>query len=200
MFFNKIARTGLLFLVVISCSTLNAETQTTEGKRIPTRPLPSVVDKEKQIPLVPEPLLVDGVDTISSVESSTLPPDPGKKGKEDLLGIDSDGDGVRDDIERYIVHKYPELPALRRGLYQLAQVKQHLFQYSDPDIWAKYAQAQERAIRCVSFYDPEGAYNAVLDLDAEYLNTKERYKMNSEIDASGASVITIQKAKITDCL
>ncbi|MCF6156788.1 MAG: hypothetical protein E3K36_16465 [Candidatus Brocadia sp.] len=32
-----------------------------------------------------------------------LPPDPGKAGKETLLGIDTDGDGVRDDIQRRIM-------------------------------------------------------------------------------------------------
>ena len=34
-----------------------------------------------------------------------LPPDPGEEGKLTLLGIDSDGDGVRDDIQLvYILH------------------------------------------------------------------------------------------------
>ena len=37
-----------------------------------------------------------------------LPPDPGKAGKETPLGIDTDGDGVRDDIQRYIYFIYPD--------------------------------------------------------------------------------------------
>jgi len=34
--------------------------------------------------------------------SSVLPPNPGEAGKATLQGIDSDNDGVRDDIQRYI--------------------------------------------------------------------------------------------------
>lgn len=37
-----------------------------------------------------------------SVIIDTLPPEPGEDGKLTLEGIDSDGDGVRDDVERYI--------------------------------------------------------------------------------------------------
>jgi hypothetical protein len=36
-----------------------------------------------------------------------LPPDPGEAGKVTLAGIDSDNDGVRDDIQRYIALTYP---------------------------------------------------------------------------------------------
>lgn len=32
-----------------------------------------------------------------------LPPDPGERGKQTLEGIDSDGDGLRDDVQRFIV-------------------------------------------------------------------------------------------------
>ena len=45
-----------------------------------------------------------------------LPPDPGKAGKVTLLGIDTDGDGVRDDIQRYIYFTYPDDKKLRLGL------------------------------------------------------------------------------------
>ena len=43
----------------------------------------------------------------SSTTSDTLPPDPGKAGKQTLMGVDSDGDGLRDDIQRYIYLTYP---------------------------------------------------------------------------------------------
>jgi len=32
-----------------------------------------------------------------------LPPDPGEAGKATLTGIDVDRDGVRDDLQRYII-------------------------------------------------------------------------------------------------
>jgi hypothetical protein len=40
----------------------------------------------------------------------TIPPDPGEAGKATLEGIDSDNDGVRDDIERWIVLENENLP------------------------------------------------------------------------------------------
>lgn len=48
---------------------------------------------------------VDGIAEIMSIENPNLPPDPGPEGKFTLLGIDSDGDGIRDDIYRYVVNE-----------------------------------------------------------------------------------------------
>ncbi len=46
----------------------------------------------------------------------TLPPDPGEAGKATLVGIDSNNDGVRDDLEREIVYMYPQNEEIRRVL------------------------------------------------------------------------------------
>jgi len=53
-----------------------------------------------------------------------LPPDPGPAGTATLAGIDSDGDGVRDDVERYIVFTYPQSAKIRAALTQLAKAWQ----------------------------------------------------------------------------
>ena len=50
-----------------------------------------------------------------------LPPDPGKAGKKTLLGIDTDGNGVRDDFQRYIYFTYPDDKKLRLGLTYYAK-------------------------------------------------------------------------------
>lgn len=49
-----------------------------------------------------------------------LPPDPGDAGKATMAGVDSDGDGVRDDIERWIVLNYENSARIRAALYQEA--------------------------------------------------------------------------------
>ena len=49
-----------------------------------------------------------------------LPPDPGEAGKTTLEGIDSDGDGLRDDIQRYIALTYPDSQKTRAALRQAA--------------------------------------------------------------------------------
>jgi hypothetical protein len=48
----------------------------------------------------------------------SLPPDPGVAGKVTLQGIDSDGDGIRDDVERYIGLTYPASARQRAVLAQ----------------------------------------------------------------------------------
>ena len=47
-----------------------------------------------------------------------LPPDPGAAGKTTLQGVDSDGDGVRDDVQRYIALTYPNSEKTRATLTQ----------------------------------------------------------------------------------
>lgn len=55
-----------------------------------------------------------------------LPADPGTAGTLTLAGIDSDNDGVRDDIQRYIALTYPNSARTRAVLTQLATAFQGL--------------------------------------------------------------------------
>jgi len=50
----------------------------------------------------------------------TLPPDPGEAGKTTLAGIDADGDGVRDDVQRWIAFTHPTSAKTRAALSQSA--------------------------------------------------------------------------------
>jgi hypothetical protein len=47
-----------------------------------------------------------------------LPPDPGPAGDATLEGVDVNGNGIRDDIERWIYLTYPHSEKLRRALIQ----------------------------------------------------------------------------------
>ncbi|MDX8380534.1 MAG: hypothetical protein R8M14_00305 [Ghiorsea sp.] len=40
--------------------------------------------------------------SVAVAQPSGLPPDPGAAGRGTLAGIDSDNDGVRDDVQRWI--------------------------------------------------------------------------------------------------
>ena len=50
-----------------------------------------------------------------------LPPDPGEAGKATLLGIDSNNNGVRDDVEITLARIYADEPDVRQYLYQVAR-------------------------------------------------------------------------------
>ena len=56
-----------------------------------------------------------------------IPPDPGRKATNGtLLGVDSDSDGVRDDVQRYIMALDVDHPFFKRGLLQYAAAYQEM--------------------------------------------------------------------------
>lgn len=104
-----------------------------------------------------------------------LPPDPGEAGKQTLLGIDSDSDGVRDDIQRYIYFAYPDEEKVRVALTQVALEYQGLLsQANDPDAAFNHATRMSRHGECLDYIQGEAAADTLAALRAEILNTKER--------------------------
>lgn len=62
------------------------------------------------------------------INNITLPPDPGAAGKKTLAGIDSDQDGVRDDIQRFLAKEVGKDPVLYKRALQMARdAQQSLF-------------------------------------------------------------------------
>lgn len=87
---------------------------------------------------VPRPTTAVTMDEKFSIFSGKradwLPPDPGAAGKRTIVGVDSDGDCVRDDIERYIVLEL--LPSssqkkTRKYLYEYAKWRGQFLKYSN---------------------------------------------------------------------
>ncbi len=104
-----------------------------------------------------------------------LPPDPGEAGRQTLLGIDSDSDGVRDDIQRYIYFAYPDDEKVRVAMTQLAIEYQGLLsQASDPDAAFNHATRMARHGECLDYIQGEIASDTLAALKAEFLNTRER--------------------------
>ncbi|OIP99199.1 MAG: hypothetical protein AUK35_07795 [Zetaproteobacteria bacterium CG2_30_46_52] len=105
---------------------------------------------------------------------ANLPPDPGAAGEATLEGIDSDGDGVRDDVQRWIVMSYPNSEKTRAALRQLAVD----YQNSILDVTSKAVVinnfiSMQRTLYCLSyiildFYDVSPALKSVV------LNTSAR--------------------------
>ena len=68
------------------------------------------------------------------VDGDPQPPHPGDAGKETLLGIDSDNDGVRDDVEIWINETYASTD-MRKSLKSMAKVVQlQIANSNDPDL------------------------------------------------------------------
>jgi hypothetical protein len=107
-----------------------------------------------------------------------LPPDPGEAGKATLAGIDSDNDGVRDDIQRYIALTYPSSEKTRAGLTQLAVANQDLIMNSNaPEATLlNIVSRRHRAQACMNYVGggPTNTLALQRDLRAQILNTKQR--------------------------
>ncbi|MDR4508695.1 MAG: putative metal-binding motif-containing protein [Candidatus Brocadiaceae bacterium] len=104
-----------------------------------------------------------------------LPPDPGEAGKETLLGIDTDGDGVRDDIQRYIYFTYSDEKKLRLALtYYAIEFQELLADADDREAAYEHAIKKTRHRECIWYLKGEEAINICRALRAEILNTRER--------------------------
>jgi len=104
-----------------------------------------------------------------------LPPDPGKEGKETLLGIDTDGDGVRDDIQRYIYFTYPDDKKLRLGLtYYAIEFQGVLKDANDREAAYDHANKMARHGECLYYLKGRDSFDIIDLLLAEILNTRER--------------------------
>ncbi|MCF6156790.1 MAG: hypothetical protein E3K36_16475 [Candidatus Brocadia sp.] len=126
-----------------------------------------------------------------------LPPDPGEEGKKTLLGIDTDGDGVRDDIQRYIYFTYPNDKRLRLGLtYYAIEFQGVLKDANDREAAYEHANKMARHGECLWYLKGEESIDICNALRAEILNTRERsmaYIMYS--DNLGGRVISLAPRK-----
>jgi len=114
----------------------------------------------------------------------SLPPDPGEAGKATLVGIDLDGDGIRDDIQRYIALTYPDSQKTRAALRQftLAMNKAILETFNEESA-LENVETMHRAIECLWHLHSEHSIKMSDLLMAEYLNTFARSKAYLEYDA-----------------
>jgi hypothetical protein len=104
-----------------------------------------------------------------------LPPDPGEAGKRNIRGIDSDGDGLRDDLQRYIAIEFEDSPPTRQALTQVAGAQQRFLTVSMNEDRAR--QAAMRVVRGVEcLYSVQGGKSREIlnGLNAHIVNTPER--------------------------
>ena len=95
---------------------------------------------------VEETLVIDG---------HTLPPDPGEAGKETLLGIDVNENGVRDDVERYIYKRFRDFENSRKDraiALQYAKATQIIIQEPEKAYERNTYKVMDDAIDCQWYY------------------------------------------------
>jgi hypothetical protein len=106
---------------------------------------------------------------------SGLPPDPGEAGMATLEGIDSDQDGIRDDIQRYIALTYPDSQKTRAALRQFALAfHKAILESPDEESALRNTEVEARASECLWYIHSEDSIKMSDLLMAEFLNTMER--------------------------
>ena len=105
-----------------------------------------------------------------------LPVDPGKEGEKTLEGVDTDGDGVRDDIQIAIYKRYPNDQLKQDALKQAAKAIQKEVisgNVEDLDLALKATEESSLSLYCLAerFED----FSQEMDyLEYIFINTDER--------------------------
>jgi hypothetical protein len=104
------------------------------------------------------------------------PPDPGEAGKVTLEGIDSDGDGIRDDIQRYIEITYPDEPLVKAALRQdTIPLQAKLLDAHSEEKSLLHHEETERSQECLgALFGTERGFDLAFAMQAEMLNTDAR--------------------------
>jgi hypothetical protein len=128
----------------------------------------------------------------TAINGKSLPPDPGTAGMATLAGIDSDNDGLRDDIERYVMLNYSNSAKTRAWLTQSALAAQ--FGVTGGGLSSADAQAAfsklDAALAC-GWYEYGANEKAQSDaLLMQVLNTKDRVKAYAQFTSQLAGQVT----------
>lgn len=121
------------------------------------------------------------------VHNEPVPPDPGEAGKQTLEGIDFDNDGVRDDIQRYIVLNYFDSLAEVAGLRQYAKATQRSLlnaNSGDRSLVVDNVQKEFDAGKCLAHVmELYPSFEATDKLQVEMLNTRQRSLANIRVES-----------------
>jgi hypothetical protein len=121
------------------------------------------------------------------VDPFALPPDPGDAGKRTLVGVDSDQDGLRDDVQRFVAVRFYDKQPLLDAMRQVASSQQDFVVEPNPSRATMTLAASRRhdALDCLAYVANDGAdlaagvklaYELNRQLKAVLLNTPERSK------------------------
>lgn len=102
-----------------------------------------------------------------------LPPDPAERAKVGLAGVDSNRNGVRDDVEIHVVASFGASEKRARGLLDVAAAVQRAIVADNQSESMEAAKALGRAMECLGYIDlDDSAWKSVYAVAA---NTPERH-------------------------
>lgn len=127
----------------------------------------------------------NSVSVSCAAKGPALPPDPGEAGKATLEGIDSDKDGIRDDVQRWIEQTYPASAKTRAALRQLSSdVQKSLLTTEDKAAAISSGHDLLKSLECLFFVSGnfDESVKAKTNLFDQILNTENRFKAYMKSD------------------
>lgn len=118
------------------------------------------------------------------VDGDPQPPHPGEAGKKTLQGIDSDNDGLRDDVEIWINESYQD-KNLREIIKKQAKIEiQMMLAYDNKAEVRRLAEMLQLAVICLSSRSPNnsGLFN-LRRIDVAINDTPERIRASFKAEA-----------------
>lgn len=157
---------------------------------------PASVERSKSKPVCSSPVNPNVAAPTDCIPQhlAKLPPDPGEAGKLTIDGIDSDKDGVRDDVQRWIAENWGHSERAVAALTIVAQLKQLEVHHGDDlgkEATRKLEPELTRKIICYARLEtPEMLNGRALDhLTNKVTNTPERWKRSRDFDYMFANSI-----------
>lgn len=128
----------------------------------------------------------------AEVDRDRLPPDPGDAGQQSVAGIDSDNDGIRDDVERSLLELLPLETERRQLLMRGGQAFQDAIVSGAGGIDTQEDRAYEdlaKFSKCLVMISPETIPQELAVLRTLLINTPERQAAYRAFNASRAGTI-----------
>src|SRR3989344_491713 len=150
------------------------------------------VESQAQVSPIEQKLLEQGI---------VLPPDPGGAGKQTLEGIDSDNDGVRDDVQRWVVLNHASRKEILALFQSFKALQAYMLSQKDKVTLKDRHSVIRRANDCLEYiFGATTGANESADLKAEVLNTHERSRAYADSEvALGAMTYRLSEVSKLSC-
>jgi hypothetical protein len=113
-----------------------------------------------------------------------LPSDPGDEGLVGLTGIDSNQDGIRDDVERFIEKTLPDSVEKKQSIRAVAISRQKIYENVESrDLVIELGAEVDAASDCFFFLSDGDPENILKKLEAATVNTEERVRAWNKINS-----------------
>jgi hypothetical protein len=134
-----------------------------------------------------------------AVTGALLPPDPGIAGEATLLGVDGNGNGVRDDLERFILTRHLSSIA-RNALFEYVRLFQESLDITTTSAAVEVRKRQIANMACLTSFADNSNQDLQAPLLARALNTLPRARRFFEFDGLTAGLYALPNAGIASSL